>query len=104
MYAQRFGALPIVRATGGLRDTVTDTTPASIASGTASGFSFEPFTPEALADTIRRAWTWFQRKDDWAALSQHVMRIDNSWSASARKYIELYERVTSQWYRGALDA
>jgi starch synthase len=93
MYAQRFGTLPIVRATGGLRDTVTNASEETLADGTASGFSFEPFTPEALAEAIRRAWALFNDWDSWNLLSRSVMRIDNSWAASARKYLALYESL-----------
>jgi len=100
MYAQRFGALPIVRATGGLRDTVTDITAETFADMSGSGFSFEPFTPEALAEAIRRAWGWFQRPGDWAALSQRVMRIDHSWTASARQYLALYESLLGRGQSG----
>ncbi|HSQ00029.1 MAG TPA: glycogen synthase GlgA, partial [Candidatus Dormibacteraeota bacterium] len=56
MYSQRYGTVPIVHATGGLKDTVTDVTPARLADGTASGFSFATFDAAHLAESVLRAW------------------------------------------------
>ena len=55
LYALRYGALPLVRRTGGLADTVVDATKAALADGTATGFAFDDETPEALLDAMRRA-------------------------------------------------
>lgn len=92
MFAMRYGSLPIVRATGGLKDTVVD---ASRRNGT--GFVFEPYAADALADAIRRAEALFQNDPArWRKLQQNAMRRDFSWDASARKYVSLYGRMLAR--------
>ena len=90
LYALRYGAVPIVRATGGLDDTVVDYDPRS-SSGT--GFKFIAPTPAAFETAVRRALTAYSG-DDFAALSRRGMLQDFSWGASARSYRTLYEAVT----------
>jgi starch synthase len=93
MYSLRFGTVPVVRATGGLADTVTDDdrTP-----GGGVGFSFDAYEPEALLDTMARAVRAFRDPERWQRIVRAGMHKDYSWSASAEKYVELY--------RGALAA
>lgn len=96
MYSQRYGTVPIVRATGGLRDTVVDYTPERLAAGTASGFSFEPLAVEPFVDAIRRAEALYRTEPAlWRALVTHIMGLDHSWEQSAREYRALYERVVA---------
>jgi starch synthase len=91
MYSLRYGTPPIVRATGGLYDTVTDCTPATLAAGTANGFAFAPPTGAALFEAIERALLAWRDPAVWAALQRNGMSQDFTWEASARRYGELYE-------------
>src|SRR5262245_23914349 len=84
MYSQRYGTLPIVRAVGGLADTVIDGE---------DGFSFAPDTPAALLATIRRALDTFRDHAKWQAMQATAMTRDHSWDRSAREYVRMYERL-----------
>ncbi len=95
LYAQRYGALPVVRATGGLADTVVDATPEAIQAGRATGFVFGPAEPEALVQAVERALDIHADPDRWRALVSHVMRQDWSWETSGREYLRLFERTLS---------
>jgi len=83
----RYGTVPIVRATGGLADTVTDVT-ASPRKG--NGFVFEAYTPDALLDATRRAMDFFRKRRAWESLQRRGMAADLSWRASAGAYGDLY--------------
>jgi starch synthase len=89
MIAMRYGAVPVVRRTGGLADTVID---AGAAEG-ATGFVFDAATPAALRDAIERALAAFGDRDAWRALILNGMRRDFSWAASALEYEEAYARA-----------
>ncbi len=91
LYAMRYGTIPIVRATGGLVDTVVDTTPDTLRAGTASGFVFEAFDARALEQAVLRALDAHANADVWTSLVQRVMRQDWSWDSSAREYLTLYK-------------
>jgi starch synthase len=91
LYAMRYGTIPIVRATGGLVDTVVDTTPDTLRAGTASGFVFEAFDALALEQAVVRALDAHADANVWKSLVQRVMRQDWSWGSSAREYLALYE-------------
>ena len=94
LYSMKYGTPPVVRATGGLADTVTDCTPEALASGQATGFRFIPYSAEALLEAVRRALDLYRsRPDDWLRLAQNGMRQDWSWQRSAREYVQLYERL-----------
>ena len=93
LYAMRYGAIPIVRATGGLVDTVVDTTPDTLAAGTASGFVFEAYDALALEHAVHRALEAHADKHLWQGLVQRVMRQHWSWDSSARDYLAVYERL-----------
>lgn len=88
MMSMRYGTLPVVRATGGLADTVVDAD--DPAQGT--GFRFEEFRPEALLRAVRRAATMFGNRAQWTALQRNAMAQDFSWAQSARRYRELYDQ------------
>src|SRR5688572_3699020 len=88
MYSMRYGTVPVVRATGGLDDTVTDYNDA-VESGT--GFKFRPYTAAALLDAMERAKTVFANPSNWKRLQVAGMRQDFSWDRSAREYVKLYE-------------
>lgn len=90
MYSMRYGTVPIVRATGGLDDTVQQFDPRS---GTGTGFKFGPYEAGALLEKIREALYFYTRPDDWQKLQRNGMLIDNSWTAAAKRYLELYQEL-----------
>jgi starch synthase len=90
LYSLRYGTLPIVRATGGLKDTVED----ARGDGTGTGFTFTQYTPAALVSAVRRALDAFAAPEVWRAIQQRGMRQDHSWDASAREYVKVYRAVT----------
>jgi len=93
MYAMRYGTLPLVRATGGLVDTVQNFVEGG-AAGT--GFVFHDATAGALANTIGWACaTYYDRPQEMAALQQRAMAQDFSWRVSADRYVELYRWAVS---------
>lgn len=92
-YSLAHGTVPIVRATGGLADTVTDANPRTLADGTATGFCFCEPTSAALWQTIERALSLWPDRDAWIRLMRTGMRQDWSWDRSAREYTRLYEEI-----------
>jgi starch synthase len=91
LYSLRYGTVPIVRATGGLDDTIVDYEPRS-RSGT--GFKFVPYTVEALLATWQHALRVYRTTpDDFLALARRGMSQDFSWTASAQRYLETYARA-----------
>jgi starch synthase len=84
MIALRYGSVPIVRATGGLADTVREGLDGN-------GFVFHPFDARHFQEAIARALTSFRDTDGWAQLRERGMRADHSWAQSATRYAELYE-------------
>jgi starch synthase len=90
MIAMRYGSVPIVRATGGLADTVEDFDPQT---GEGNGFSFQPYDRWALFAAIVRAVENYKYRDTWHNLQVKGMTADFSWSASATKYVDLYHRA-----------
>ncbi len=93
LYGLAYGAVPVVRATGGLVDTVVDATPWSLANETATGFAFEEPTPEALLGAIDRALSLRTDRAAWNLLVRTGMTTDWSWDRGARDYLELYEEI-----------
>ena len=89
MIAMRYGSLPVVRATGGLRDTVVDIDQHPEAG---CGFVFEEFTEEALTGALMRAVDLF-RKGSIDKYRKRVMSLDHSWKRSARDYLDLYRSL-----------
>jgi starch synthase len=90
MFSLKYGTIPIVRAIGGLRDTVEDYN-ARRSAGT--GFVFEAYEPHALLKTIDRALEVFSNKQSWIALQRRAMSMDFSWDRSARAYSRLYQEL-----------
>ena len=90
MYSMRYGTIPVVRATGGLQDTVQEYNPNY---GTGTGFKFGPYEAGALLEKIRHALYFYRRPEAWNKIQVNGMEADNSWSAAAKKYIEMYEHV-----------
>jgi len=90
MYSMRYGTVPVVRATGGLADTVQEFDPQT-RQGT--GFRFGPYDPIHFRDAIARALRVWDDRDLWGSLMRNGMQADFSWARSASRYAEVYENV-----------
>ena len=86
LIALKYGAIPIVRATGGLEDTII-----GYPMDKGDGFKFWNYSPYAMMDCIRYALDIFKDKKDWQQLIKNAMSADFSWGKSAQKYVEAYE-------------
>jgi starch synthase len=89
LYSLRYGTVPVVRATGGLEDTVRDAD--ERADG--NGFKFTEPSPAALLQAMGRALTAYGNPSRWKEIQQRGMREDHSWDASAREYVKVYRDV-----------
>ena len=96
MYSQRYGTIPVVHGTGGLRDSVVDCAPETLAARTASGFVFDTPTLPAFLEAVRRALTAYGDRRLWRALQKNGMTRDFSWSESARRYVEIYAALAGR--------
>jgi len=85
IYSLKYGTVPVVRATGGLDDTIEDGT----------GFKFRDYSGDALLDTVRVALRAYQDLDSWTRRMRRGMEKDFSWSASAGEYVDLYKRLSA---------
>jgi starch synthase len=90
IYSLKYGTVPLVRATGGLDDTIENWDPRT-QKGT--GFKFTRYTGEALLATVRAALQAFHDHAGWETLMRNGMAKDFSWNASAREYVRVYERA-----------
>jgi starch synthase len=89
IYSMKYGTIPVVRATGGLADTVTPMEKNS----PGTGFVFTDYTPEAFLQTVKEALAAYADAKQWARIVEHAMAQDFSWKVSARKYAELYQSL-----------
>ncbi len=96
MIAMHYGSVPIVRATGGLADTVQDFDPRT---GQGTGFVFKPYDRWALFAAIVRATETFKHHEVWRQLQLRGMNADFSWDRSARQYVDLYRRAIASRIR-----
>ena len=90
LYSLKYGTVPIVRATGGLDDTIEQYEPAS---GKGTGFKFRDYNGEALLDMIKYAVHCFQDPAKWQRLMLNGMAQDYSWPVAAREYVKVYEKA-----------
>ncbi len=90
IYSLKYGTVPIVRATGGLDDTIE---PWDARTGKGTGFKFAEYTGEALLATIKQALLAYRDQSSWQTLMRNGMARDFSWGASAREYGKIYGRV-----------
>jgi len=87
LISYKYGTVPVVRKTGGLADTVIEGK---------TGFVFEEYSASALHDTIKKAIEAYKDKKKWKGLMVRDMGLDYSWNASAKKYVELYEKASDK--------
>ncbi|MGI9515433.1 MAG: glycogen synthase GlgA [Pirellulaceae bacterium] len=93
-YSMRYGTVPVVHETGGLADTVVNLSEATLQSRTANGFSFDHYDAGALDQSLMRGVnTMIHDKLIWRQMIETGMRQDWSWSASASRYVQLYELI-----------
>ena len=105
LYSMRYGTPPVVRATGGLADTVVDATPEALAAGRATGFVFVAQTADAFRDAVRRGMNLYREQSDgWRGVVRAGMTADWSWDRSAAEYVRLYERLAGQGDKGGRPA
>ncbi len=90
MIALRYGTIPVVRETGGLKDSVFD-----CSLGDGNGFTFANYNAHEMLDALCRAKAVYENKKDWRALMRHAMKCDYSWTRSASDYVDLYNEVMS---------
>lgn len=88
MVALRYGSIPIVRETGGLKDTITDS-----GDNEGNGFTFARYNAHDMLHSIRRAVEGYSNEEGWNVLVRRAMDCNNSWNRSANEYIRLYKNV-----------
>jgi starch synthase len=93
LYAMRYGAVPVVHAVGGLRDTVRDPGDVELARGRGTGVRFEHATAASLAGGLERAARLYRDPDARIAVQRGAMSRDSSWAASASQYVQLYKSL-----------
>jgi starch synthase len=91
MVALRYGSIPIVRETGGLRDSVKDS-----GDNEGNGFTFANYNAHEMLHAIRRACEGYSDKKGWKILVKRAMESDNSWGKSANEYIKMYKEILKQ--------
>jgi starch synthase len=96
MYSLAYGTIPVVRATGGLDDTIQPFDPTT---GEGTGFKFAEATAEALLETVRTAVGLYRQPDHWRRLVHNGMACDFSWDRSAREYEALYREIAARHAR-----
>jgi starch synthase len=104
LYSLAHGTVPIVRATGGLADTVVNTNAQTLVEGTANGFVFKEPDPEALWIAVQRALAIWPDRKTWLRLVDRGMSADWSWRRSAAEYVELYHDVLRKVRSGDVSA
>ena len=90
MIAMRYGSIPVVRETGGLKDTVI---PYDHTTGKGVGFTFKTYNAYDMLDAIKRAYYMYQDKDQWKKVVKNAMGSDFSWDKSAQEYINIYKSL-----------
>ncbi|ASF45110.1 glycogen synthase GlgA [Methylovulum psychrotolerans] len=93
MYSQRYGTIPLVRKTGGLADTVIDTSATSLADGTASGLVFNEANAGALLEAIKRSLLLYHLPEQWRQMQVNAMGKDFTWRHSAEEYLQVYAKL-----------
>ncbi|MGS5088981.1 glycogen synthase GlgA [Hydrogenophaga sp. A37] len=93
LYGLRYGTLPLVRAVGGLADTVVDCSLENLDDGSASGFVFRSLDTESLLSALRRAFALRRRPADWQAVQRHAMALRFDWARAASDTLRVYQQA-----------
>jgi starch synthase len=93
LYSLKYGTVPIVRATGGLDDSIEDV---NANAGTGTGFKFRKYDSTELLKTVRRAVQLYADQTLWKKIMKNGMSKDFSWEASARKYLQIYRSLAKK--------
>lgn len=93
LIAMRYGSVPVVRETGGLKDTVIPYNPTD---GTGTGFTFKTYNAYDMLDAVRRAVATYENGEEWKKIMSNAMSADPSWDKSARDYIEVYKSILNK--------
>jgi starch synthase len=93
MYSLKYGTIPIVRATGGLEDTIKEFNPET---EKGNGFKFAEYLPGAMIEEVKKASETYQNRDLWLRLMSNAMSEDFSWERSALKYIDIYNQALNR--------
>jgi starch synthase len=96
LYAMRYGTLPVVRSTGGLRDTVVGVTEDTLDRGTATGFTFEGTTSDDMVRCIAGALVLYRQPMAWRKVQRQAMAQHFGWEEPARCYLALYRSLVPQ--------
>lgn len=104
MFSLRYGTVPVVRATGGLADTVIDASQEALAAGDGTGVTFADATPQSLVIALQRALILYHQRRLWQRIQRNGMREDFTWERSARRYAELYQAAVDERARPAAPA
>jgi starch synthase len=94
MICSVYGAIPVVRETGGLYDTIK---PYNMYTQEGNGFTFANYNAHEMKDALARAVELYNDKDKWYALTNKVMKVDFSWNASAKEYLKLYSDISKEY-------
>ena len=92
LIAMRYATVPIVRETGGLKDTITDS-----GDGEGNGFTFKSYNAHDMLDACLRAKGAFENKEYWEVLMKRCLQYDSSWKRAADSYIGLYKEMLTLW-------
>ncbi|WP_437206409.1 glycogen synthase GlgA [Planctomicrobium sp. SH664] len=96
-YSLIYGTVPVVHTVGGLADSVVDANQENIANGTATGFQFRDYHPDAFLEAVWRAVGLYEHhQDDWKQVMRNGMTRDLSWRNSALQYLQVYERAVAR--------
>ena len=90
MIAARYGTIPVVRATGGLKDSIID------AGDNGIGFTFQSYNAHDMLTAIRRAKQYYDNRSEWSKMVTRAMKTDFSWASSAKLYIGLYKELCGE--------
>lgn len=96
IYAMRYGTLPVVRSTGGLRDTVVDVTEESLNRGTGTGFVFQTANGDDMVRCVERALALYRQPLAWRKVVRQAMAQDFGWAKPAQCYLKLYQSLASR--------
>ncbi|HOK42851.1 MAG TPA: glycosyltransferase, partial [Thermoclostridium caenicola] len=94
LFSMRYGTVPIVRETGGLKDTVV---PYNMYTGEGTGFTFANYNAHEMKDAVARAIQVYRDKEKWSKLVKACMSQDFSWDHSAREYLQLYKTILERY-------